>query len=431
MSSNCSCTPAVTARVSALRELPLVDIKHQAAALRRGTTNITPANGLEDKLAKSAKTGKPLVIKLGLDPTAPDIHIGHGVVLRKMRQFQDFGHKVVVIIGDFTGMIGDPTGRSETRKQLTREQIAINAQTYADQYNLVLDPTKTEVRFNSEWLGALNFFDVIHLAGTATVAQIMERDDFKRRFSENQAIGLHELMYPLCQAYDSVALESDVEMGGTDQMFNILTARDAQAAYGQDPQVALFMPILVGLDGVQKMSKSLGNYVGITEAPTAMFGKLMSITDDMMLTYFELCTDVPMDEVNALLADMKAGRAHPKDVKRRLAREIVTIYHNASAADEADAEFERVHARREAPTDIPERLLPVDVARDGKVWVCKLLVALDLAKGTSDARRLVQQGGVQVNGAKVTDPAAEYGVAEIDGVTVQVGSRNFARVKAG
>jgi tyrosyl-tRNA synthetase len=408
-----------------------VDIKQQAAALRRGTTSITPANGLEDKLAKSAKTGKPLVIKLGLDPTAPDIHIGHGVVLRKMRQFQDFGHRVIVIIGDFTGMIGDPSGRSETRKQLTREQIAVNAQTYADQYNLVLDPAKTEVRFNSEWLGKLDFFDVIRLAGTATVAHIMERDDFKRRFSENQTIGLHELLYPMCQAYDSVALESDVEMGGSDQMFNILTARDVQAAYGQDPQVALFMPILVGLDGVQKMSKSLGNYVGITEAPEEMYGKLMSIADDIMLTYFELATEVPMDEVNALLADMNAGRTNPKDVKRRLAREIVTIYHDAGDAERADAEFERVHARREAPTDIPDRVLPADAARDGKVWVCKLLVALDLAKGTSDARRLVEQGGVQVAGVKVTDAKAEYAPADLDGVTVQVGSRNFAKVLLG
>jgi tyrosyl-tRNA synthetase len=408
-----------------------VDIKEQAAALRRGTINITPENGLEAKLAKSAKTGKPLVIKLGLDPTAPDIHIGHSVVLRKMRQFQDFGHKVVVIIGDFTGMIGDPSGRSETRKQLSREQIAANAKTYADQYNLILDPAKTEVRFNSEWLGELNFFDVIRLTGTATVAQIMERDDFKRRFSENQTIGLHELLYPLCQSYDSVALESDVEMGGTDQMFNILTARDVQAAYGQDPQVALFMPILVGLDGVQKMSKSLGNYVGITEAPDAMFGKIMSITDDMMYTYFELCTDVPMDEVKLLLADANQGRANPKDVKRRLAREIVTIYHDDEAAQAADAEFERVHARRQAPTEIPERALPADAVRDGKVWVCKLLVALDLAKGTSDARRLVQQGGVQVGGAKVTDASAEFAPADLDGVTVQVGSRNFAKVKVG
>jgi tyrosyl-tRNA synthetase len=406
-----------------------VDIKQQAAVLRRGTTSITPVNGLETKLAKSEKSGKPLVIKLGLDPTAPDIHIGHGVVLRKMRQFQDFGHKVVVIIGDFTGMIGDPTGRSETRKQLTREQIAVNAKTYADQYNLVLDPAKTEVRFNSEWLGKLDFFDVIRLAGTSTVAQIMERDDFSRRFRDQQAIGLHEMLYPMCQAYDSVALESDVEMGGTDQMFNILTARDVQAAYGQDPQVALFMPILVGLDGVQKMSKSLGNYVGVTEPPDAMFGKLMSITDAMMPSYFELATEVPMDEVNALLADMRDGHANPKDVKRRLAREIVTIYHGAEAAAEADAEFERVHARREAPTEIPEQALPTDAVRDGKVWVCKLLVALALAKGTGDARRLIQQGGVQVAGAKVTDPAAEYAPAELDGAVVQVGSRNFVRVK--
>lgn len=406
-----------------------MDIAQQLGALKRGTSDIKPQDGLLDKLKKSEKSGKPLRIKLGLDPTAPDIHLGSAVVLRKLRQFQDMGHEVTVVIGDFTAMIGDPSGRSETRKQLTRDEVGANARTYRDQYCRILDASKTSVRFNSEWLGALNFHDVIMLAGRTTVAQIMERDDFERRFRENQAIGLHELMYPLCQAYDSVVLESDVEMGGSDQMFNIMTGRALQGQYGQDPQIGLFMPLLVGLDGSQKMSKSLGNYIGITEEPNAMFGKVMSIPDRLLRDYFILTTDVPDDEIESLVADAASGKSNPRDVKRRLAREIVGIYHTAGHADEADAEFRRIYTEKLRPQDIPSKALSPEDAEKGTVWVCRLLVQLGLASGTGEARRLVQQGGVQIEDRKVSDPSAEIPVAELIGCVVQVG-RRFVRVEA-
>ena len=406
-----------------------MDIDAQAAALRRGVVGVTPEGGLEEKLALATREKRPLVIKLGLDPTAPDIHLGHAVVLRKLRQFQDLGHQVVVIIGDFTAMIGDPSGRNEMRRQLSREEVRANAQTYADQYCRILDPARTSVRFNSEWLGELTFFDVIRLAGKLTVARIMERDDFARRFREQHPIGLHELLYPLCQAYDSVAIKADIEMGGTDQMFNILTGRDLQSQLGQPPQVALFMPLLVGLDGVEKMSKSLGNYVGVSDPPNEMFGKLMSIPDTLMLTYFELATEVDMAEARVWVDEALTGRTNPKDVKRRLAREIVAIYHGAVAAQEADAEFERVHARREAPTEIPERSVPCDAVREGRVWICRLLAAVGFAKGTGEARRLVLQGGVSIGGQRVPSPDAEFPLAELEGSVLQVGNRHFVRLR--
>lgn len=390
---------------------------------------VTPEGGLEDKLAEAARESRPLVIKLGLDPTAPDIHLGHAVVLRKLRQFQDLGHHVVVIIGDFTAMIGDPSGRNEVRRQLSRDEVRTNAQTYAEQYGRILDPDRTSVRFNSEWLGAMDFFEVIRLAGRLTVARIMERDDFSRRFREQRSIGLHELLYPLCQAYDSVAIRADVEMGGTDQMFNILTGRDLQSQLGQSAQVALFMPLLVGLDGVEKMSKSLGNCVGVTDPPSDMFGKLMSIPDTLMLGYFELATEVDMSEARSMVGEALAGRANPKDVKRRLAREIVAIYHGVAAAEGADAEFERVHARRESPTDMQERMVPADAVRDGSVWVCRLVAAVGLAKGTGDARRLVEQGGVSVGGERVKAPDIEFPLCDLDGAVLQVGSRHFVRLR--
>jgi tyrosyl-tRNA synthetase len=408
-----------------------MDITQQLALLKRGATDIKPEDGLLEKLKKAEKTGKPLRIKLGLDPTAPDIHLGSSVVLRKLRQFQDLGHEVTVVIGDFTAMIGDPSGRSETRKQLSRADVDANARTYADQYCRILDASRTSVRFNSEWLGALNFHEVIMLAGRTTVAQIMERDDFARRFRENQTIGLHELMYPLCQAYDSVVLESDVEMGGSDQMFNIMTGRALQGQYGQDTQIGLFMPLLVGLDGVQKMSKSLGNYIGITEPANTMFGKVMSIPDRLLRDYFILTTDVPDAEVEALVTGAEQGTANPRDVKRRLAREIVTIYHDASAAEGADEEFRRVYSEKQRPQEIPTKPLPAEAGEKGAIWVCRLLVALGLASGTGEARRLVQQGGVQIEDRKITDPAEEIAVADLLGAVVRVGSRRFVKVEGG
>jgi len=401
-------------------------IEQQVELIKRGTLEIIPEDELRAKLKKSQETGKPLKLKLGLDPTAPDIHIGHGVVLRKLRQFQDLGHEVTVIIGDFTAMIGDPSGRSATRPVLTQEEIAANAKTYADQYCLILDPARTSVRFNSEWLGPLSFADIIRISSKVTVARILERDDFESRLAEGRPIGLHETLYPIAQAYDSVALESDVELGGLDQKFNILMGRDLQREFGQEPQIAIFMPILPGLDGVQKMSKSLGNYVGVTEAPNEMFGKLMSIPDNIMIDYFTLATDVPLDEIREIEEGLKAGKLHPMDVKKRLAREIVTIYHSAEAAREAQAEFERVFSEREIPTDIPEIKVAEADIKDGKVWIVKLITTAGFAPTNSEARRLVQAGAVTIDGEKVSDPTAEIELR--DGAILKVGKLKFGKI---
>ncbi len=407
------------------------DVVETARRLRRGTLSVVPENGLEEKLARSARTGQPLRIKLGLDPTAPDIHLGFAVVLRKLRQFQELGHEVIIIIGDYTALIGDPSGRSATRPMLTSDEIQRNAETYVEQLARILDRAKTTVRFNSEWLGKLDFAEVVRLASKMTVAQVMQREDFSSRYSQHLPISLHELLYPLAQAYDSVAIEADVEMGGQDQTFNILAGRDLQREMGQDPQIAFFMPLLVGLDGVKKMSKSLGNYVGVAEAPDTMYGKLMSISDEAMRTYFVLCTDVAEPEIESLLSDTVAGRINPKDVKRRLAREVIGIYHRPAAADAADAEWDRVHARGEIPADLPEAVVPSDIARDGKVWLCKLMVATGTAKGTGEARRLVEQGGVTLNGEKLDNPDSEIALAGLADAVLRVGPRRFVRLKVG
>ncbi|MCE5200013.1 MAG: tyrosine--tRNA ligase [Armatimonadota bacterium] len=403
----------------------MLTIDKQFNAIKRGTLEIVPEEGLKAKLKKAQETGNPLKIKLGLDPTAPYIHLGHAVVLRKIRQFQDLGHEVYIIIGDFTASIGDPSGKSVTRPQLTAEEIAANAKTYYDQYCMILDPAKTKVVFNSEWLGPLKFADVIKIVSKVTVARILERDDFEKRLSEGRPISMHELLYPVCQAYDSVFLHSDVELGGTDQKFNILMGRDLQTQYGQEEQVGLFMPILPGLDGVQKMSKSLGNYVGITEPPKDMFGKIMSLSDEMMPTYFELCTDVPMEEVESIKAGLTNGTVHPMDTKKRLAREIVTMYHSAEEAAQAQAEFERVFSQHEIPTDMPELKLS-DELTDGKVWIVKMLVMAGMVPSNSEARRLVQQGAVSIDGEKVSDPSANIEVK--DGQVLRAGKLKFARL---
>lgn len=404
----------------------MLTIDEQFDIIKRGTVEIVPEEGLKAKLKDAQEKGKKLKIKLGLDPTAPYIHIGHGVVLRKMRQFQDFGHEVIIIIGDFTASIGDPSGKTITRPQLTAEEIAENAKTYYDQYCLILDPAKTRVVFNSEWLGKLSFADVIRIVSKVTVARILERDDFETRLAEGRPISMHELMYPVCQAYDSVVLESDVEVGGTDQKFNILMGRDLQTQFGLEEQIGLFMPILPGLDGVQKMSKSLGNYVGITEDPKDMFGKLMSIPDEIMPSYFELCTDVPLDEIEEIKKKLFDGSMHPMEAKKRLAREIVTIYHSADAAKEAQAEFERVFSQHEVPADMPE-VGVADIMEDGKVWIVKLLAAANMAPSNSEARRLVMQGGVTIDGEKISDPKANIEVK--DGQVLRAGKLKFARIK--
>ncbi len=366
--------------------------EEQLKLLKRGTAEIISETDLLERI----KEGKPLRVKLGLDPTAPHIHLGFAVVLRKLRQFQDLGHQVILLIGDFTARVGDPSGRSETRKVLTPEQIAENAATYKDQFSRILDPDKTEVRFNSEWLGTMSFADVITLAGRTTVARTMERDDFEKRFREGISIGLHELLYPLMQGYDSVALESDVEMGGTDQKFNNLVGRTLQKEYGQKPQIVMLMPILEGTDGVQKMSKSLGNYIGITEPPSEMYGKVMSIPDEIMRRYFELCTDLDLMEV-----DRRLSQDHPRDTKRSLAKEIVTIYHGPEAALACDEEFIRVFSNKGLPDDIPIFQIPRSELQDGALFVVKLLTFTNLAPSNKEARRRVEQGAVSLEGEKI------------------------------
>jgi len=412
----------------------------QLALLRRGTVEIISEEALLEKLGQ----GRPLRVKLGLDPTAPDIHIGNAIVLQKLRQFQDLGHEAILVIGDFTGLIGDPSGKSETRPALSPEEIQRNAATYREQYSLILDPARTRVVFNSEWLSPMTFYDVIKLASRATVHRLLERDDFEKRFREHLPIHLHELLYPLCQGYDSVAIEADVELGGTDQKFNNLMGRELQREFGQAPQVVLLTPLLPGLDGVHKMSKSLGNAIGITEPPSVMFGKVMSLPDHLMGAYFEYCTLVPLEVVRDLEAALREGRAHPRDIKLRLAREITARYHGEAAARAAEEEFARVFRAHELPDEIPEVPLPRELVRDGTVRLAHLLVALGLAESNGEARRVISQGGVSLDGKRIPQDAAalvadgvlarddvEYPIRVRDGLLVRVGRRRFARVRLG
>ena len=383
----------------------------QLAKLRRGTAEIISEKELKYKIMRSLRDKKPLRIKLGLDPTAPHIHLGFAVVLRKLRQFQDFGHKVIILIGDFTARVGDPTGRSQTRKVLSIEQIQANAATYKNQLSAILDPERTEVRFNSEWLEKMNFNDVIALCSRYTVARIMERDDFTKRFTSGISIGVHEFLYPLMQGWDSVNLEADLEMGGTDQKFNNLVGRELQTQVGQEPQCVMLMPILEGLDGVQKMSKSLGNYVGITESAQEMFNKLMSLPDDKIRRYFELCTDVDLDAVDKAIAEN-----NPRDTKRWLAREIISLYHPAEEAEAADAEWMRVVSQGSVPTDHPE----VNVGT-GSIEVVELIVKAGLAPSKREARRFVTQNALAIDGETVSDPTATIEITT--GKTIKIGRK--------
>ncbi len=400
--------------------------EEQLEFLRRGAVEIISE---EDLLAK-LREGRPLRVKLGLDPSAPDLHIGSAIVLRKLRQFQDLGHEAIIVIGDFTALIGDPTGRSRTRRMLTPEQIEVNATTYRDQYGRVLDPSRTRVTFNSQWLAPLRFADVIDIAAKTTVARILERDDFQTRLRGGVTLHLHEILYPLCQAYDSVALQADVELGGTDQKFNNLMGRDLQREFGQAPQVVLLTPLLPGILGRDKMSKSLGNAIGITEPPAEMYGKVMSIPDELMSAYFEFATDIPADEFAHVKAGLADGGLHPRDAKRRLAGEIVRMWHGATAAAAAEEAFDRVFRAKDTPEEVPEvrlaglRANARDVLRRKAV---RLLVDLDLAKSQSEAKRLISQGGVAVDGQRIADVDAEIEVR--DGMVVRVGRRRFARVR--
>lgn len=404
----------------------MVSVDEQIRIIAKGTEEIISVEDLKRKLEISQESGKPLTVKLGLDPTAPDIHLGHTVVLRKIKQFQDLGHKAVIIIGDFTGMIGDPTGRSKTRKQLTKEEVIENAATYEKQMLKILDREKTEVRFNSEWLSKLCFEDVIRLASKCTVARMLERDDFENRFREHESIGVHEFFYPLMQGYDSVELNADVELGGTEQRFNILMGRNLQKDYGQQSQVALFMPILEGTDGVEKMSKSLGNYIGINEEPNDIYGKVMSIPDCLIVRYFELVTDVHPDELAVIKDGLNRGNVNPRDVKMRLAGEITALYHGNEAAVSAEEHFRLVFQKREMPEDITEYEIPYSMLEGDGVDAVRLLVELGFSSSNSEARRLISQGALRINGSKA-DTFKIVGLC--DGDVIQAGKLKFVKIR--
>jgi tyrosyl-tRNA synthetase len=398
-------------------------IDEQLSYLAKGTVEIIRQAELRAKLEKSAATGKPLRIKLGADPTAPDIHLGHTVVIRKLRAFQELGHTAIFLIGDFTGMIGDPSGKNATRPQLTREEINANAETYKRQIFKLLDPEKTVIDFNSRWMDTLGSAGFLRLSSHVTVRQILERDDFHQRLEDNRPLALHEVMYPLVMAYDSVALEADVELGGTDQKFNLLMGRNLQREYGQDSQVAMITPLLEGTDGVQKMSKSLGNYIGINEPPQEIFGKVMSITDDLMWRYYELCTDVSVPEIATLRENTNAGQRNPRDVKVDLAKRIVADFYSESDARKAEEDFNARFRDKQTPGDIEERTLP-----SGTWKLPKLLVELQLAPSMAEARRLIEQGGVSVDGERRTQTDTEISVTGARSFLIQVGKRRFVRV---
>jgi tyrosyl-tRNA synthetase len=389
----------------------VIPIHEQLAYLRKGAAEIIREEDLCDRL----KSGRPLRVKAGFDPTAPDLHLGHTVLLRKMKHFQDLGHTVIFLIGDMTGMIGDPSGRNITRPPLTREEIDRNAETYKAQVFKILDPDKTEIRFNSEWLGALRFEDLVRLCSRYTVARILERDDFSKRYKEGSPISMHELLYPMSQGYDSVALQADVELGGSDQKFNLLVGREIQRDYGQQPQIIMTTPLLVGLDGVEKMSKSKGNYIGVTEPPKDMFAKVMSISDELMFTYYELLTDVSMADIERIKT------LHPMDAKIELGRRIVRDFHSEADAKAAEEEFTRVVRQREIPTDIETVPLPEDLAADGAISIDKLLARIGLAESVSDAVRKRKAGAVVIDGQKQLDPKYPQRAGAVH--TIQVGKK--------
>ncbi|MEW6624798.1 MAG: tyrosine--tRNA ligase [Bacillota bacterium] len=402
------------------------DIKYQIDVIKRGTAEIIPETELIAKLEKSLKEDKPLIIKLGLDPSAPDIHLGHTVVLHKMKQFQELGHQIVILIGDFTGRIGDPTGKSETRKPLSEEEINKNAQTYQEQIFKILDYKRTKIVFNSHWLAPLTFEQIVELAAKTTVARMLERDDFAKRYNTNQPISVHEFFYPLMQGYDSVFLNADVELGGTDQKFNLLMGRTLQKEYGQEPQIAITMPILEGLDGVQKMSKSLGNYIGINEPPDEIYGKTMSLADEMMIRYYELVTDISLDELNQIKFRLANNQVHPRDVKMQLAKKLVAMYHGEDAAHKAEESFKKVFQQRELPDDIPHYIISEENLEDNKIWLPKLLVDSGLVSSTSEARRLISQGAVKVDDTKLLD--VDYYLEPQNDMVLKIGKRKYLRI---
>ncbi len=402
------------------------DFQRQWETIKRGTVEIIPEEELAAKLRRALERDEPLRVKLGLDPTAPDIHLGHTVVLHKLRQFQELGHHIILILGDFTARIGDPSGRSEARRQLSEDEVMANVATYREQIGKILDLERTEVVFNSSWLAPLTFAEVVELAAKYTVARMLEREDFGRRYREGIPIGIHEFLYPLMQAYDSVAIRADVEIGGTDQKFNLLVGRDLQREFGQEPQVALLMPILEGIDGVQKMSKTLGNYIGITEPPREIYGKAMSIPDELIVRYFELVTPVGLEELREIKEGLAKGTLHPRDAKMRLARELVAMCHGPAEARAAEEEFVAVFRRGELPEEMPEVSLSPEDLHEGRIWLPRLLVKAQLVPSTSEGKRMVLQGAVRIDGERIDDP--ELSVPVRNGMVVQVGKRKFARI---
>ncbi|WP_165056048.1 MULTISPECIES: tyrosine--tRNA ligase [unclassified Adlercreutzia] len=398
--------------------------EEQLHIIKSGAAQIVPEAALLEKL----KRGRPLNIKLGVDPTAPDIHLGHAVPLRKLRQFQDLGHHVTLIIGDGTALIGDPSGRNSTRPQLTREQIEANAQTYVDQAFKVLDPEKTTLRYNSEWILSLDMEGLLKLTAHFTVARILERDDFHNRYTSSQPISLHEFLYPVMQAYDSVVIKADVELGGTDQLFNLLAGRELMEKMGLEPQVCLTLPLLEGTDGVKKMSKSYGNYVGLTDEPSDMFGKVMSIPDELMVKYYRLASTAPVEEIDAIEAGLAADELHPNKVKRALARNIVAAYHDEEAAVAAEEQFDLVFKKHDIPDDVPEYAADLTPNAEGLVYLAKLLNDAGLAQSTGEARRLIDGGGVKVNGEALAAKAYNVEPSLLAGAVIQVGKRKFVKL---
>ncbi len=407
--------------------MAMKSVQEQMAVIGRGAVEVLVEAELEEKLKKSIASGVPLKIKAGFDPTAPDLHLGHTVLIQKLKQFQDLGHEVLFLIGDFTAMIGDPTGKSETRKSLTRQEVLQNAETYKEQVFKILDREKTKVVFNSSWMGEKSAADLIALASRYTVARMLERDDFHKRFTGQQPIAIHEFIYPLVQGYDSVALQADLELGGTDQKFNLLVGRELQKQEGQAPQTVVTMPLLEGLDGVNKMSKALGNYIGITEPPKEIYGKLMSVSDDLMVRYYELLSDIDLAGLQRIKDGVagKAGGAHPMESKKALAREMVARFYDQDSAQQAEHDFVQQFKQKEVPDDIPVFTLQDDQS----IWICRLLTDAGLTASNGEARRLIKQGAVRLSGEKVTN--ADLEVPPQGEVILQAGKRRFARVVFG
>ena len=395
--------------------------------LCRGVEDIISREDLQKKLNRYYQTGQPLIVKEGFDPSAPDIHLGHTVTLRKLRQFQVLGHQVVFLVGDFTGRIGDPTGKKETRKQLTEEEVLVNAKTYSDQAFKILDPEKTIIEFNSKWLKNLSFVDIIEITAHFTVARMLEREDFHQRISNGKPVGLHEFLYPIMQAYDSVSLRADVELGGTDQRFNLLMGRDLQREFGQEPQVVMMMPLLEGTDGVEQMRKSLGNYIAVNDPPFDMFGNIMSIPDSLIKKYFILLTDIPMNTILQWEKDFTNDLLHPRDWKIILSKEIVSIYHGSDRANQALEDFERAFAKKESPEDAQILTLTNDDLKDEKIWIISLLLKTGVSHSKSELRRLVEQGGVYLDNMRIADPNSDIQIK--DDQFLRVGKKHFFRIK--